>query len=51
MDRVAIILDALLSSGTTLAGTAMACHERDAHVAYTAVTHGAFSANCGPGPR
>lgn len=42
-DRVAIILDDLISSGTTLAGAAEACHERGAHAAYAAVTHGVFS--------
>jgi ribose-phosphate pyrophosphokinase len=44
-DRVAIILDDLISSGTTLAGAATACHERGAHAAYAAATHGVFSAN------
>ena len=43
--RVAIILDDLISSGTTLAGAAAACHERGAHAAVAAVTHGVFSSN------
>jgi ribose-phosphate pyrophosphokinase len=42
-DRVAIILDDLISSGTTLARAGKACRERGAHTAYAAVTHGVFS--------
>ncbi len=42
-NRVAIILDDLISSGTTLAEAAAACHDRGAHAAYAAVTHGVFS--------
>ena len=44
-DRVAIILDDLISSGTTLAGAARACRENGAHASYAAVTHGVFSAD------
>lgn len=43
-NRVAIILDDLISSGTTLAGAAQACRENGAHATYAAVTHGVFSA-------
>lgn len=41
----AIIVDDLVSSGTTLARAAAACRERGARVAYAAATHGVFSAN------
>jgi ribose-phosphate pyrophosphokinase len=42
--RVAIILDDLISSGTTLAGAAAACYDRGAHAVYAGATHGVFSA-------
>ena len=42
-DRVAIILDDLISSGTTLARAATACRARGAVAAYAAATHGVFS--------
>lgn len=41
---IAIIIDDLISSGTTLSRAAAACRERGARVAYAAVTHGVFSA-------
>ncbi len=41
--RVVIILDDLISSGTTLARAAAACDERGAHATYAAATHGVFS--------
>jgi ribose-phosphate pyrophosphokinase len=40
----AIIIDDLISSGTTLARAAAACRERGALVTYAAATHGVFSA-------
>jgi ribose-phosphate pyrophosphokinase len=43
--RVAIVLDDLVSSGTTLARAAAACRERGARTVYAAVTHGVFSAD------
>jgi ribose-phosphate pyrophosphokinase len=43
-DRVAIIVDDLASSGTTLARAAAACRERGARRALAAVTHGVFAA-------
>jgi len=42
--RVAILLDDLVSSGTTLAGAASACRKRGATAVYAAATHGVFSA-------
>lgn len=42
--RVAIILDDLISSGTTIAGAAAACRERGATAVYAAATHGVFAA-------
>jgi len=42
--RVAILLDDLVSSGTTLAGAAAACRKRGATAVYAAATHGVFSA-------
>ncbi len=41
--RVAIIIDDLISSGTTLARGAAACLEQEATAAYAAATHGVFS--------
>ncbi len=43
--RVAIIIDDLISSGTTLARAAAACRERGALTAHAAATHGVFSAD------
>ncbi|MFP4601140.1 MAG: ribose-phosphate diphosphokinase, partial [Persicimonas sp.] len=43
--RVAIIIDDLISSGTTLARAAAACRERGALAAHAAATHGVFSAD------
>jgi ribose-phosphate pyrophosphokinase len=42
--RAVIILDDLVSSGTTLVRAASACRARGATLAYAAVTHGVFSA-------
>ena len=42
-DRVAIILDDLISSGTTLSRAALACRERGARVVHAAATHAVFS--------
>jgi ribose-phosphate pyrophosphokinase len=44
-DKTAIILDDLISSGTTLARAAQACRSRGAKTIYAAATHGVFSAN------
>ena len=44
-DKIAIIIDDLISSGTTLARAAQACRIRRARVAYAAATHGVFAAN------
>lgn len=41
-DRTAIIIDDLVSSGTTLARSAEACRERGANKVYAAATHGVF---------
>lgn len=41
--RVAIILDDLISSGTTLARTAQACLQQGASEVYAAATHGVFA--------
>ncbi|MFO7562075.1 MAG: ribose-phosphate pyrophosphokinase [Enhygromyxa sp.] len=41
--RVAVIVDDLVASGTTLVRAATACRERGATSAYAAVTHGVFS--------
>jgi len=46
-DRVAIILDDLISSGTTLARAAEACRKRGARETHAAATHGVFSADAG----
>src|SRR5690606_15794150 len=43
-NRVAIIVDDLISSGTTLARAAAACRERGARTVYAVATHGVFSA-------
>jgi ribose-phosphate pyrophosphokinase len=42
-DRVAIIIDDLISSGTTLVRAADACLDGGARAAYAATTHGVFS--------
>ncbi|HVH99682.1 MAG TPA: ribose-phosphate pyrophosphokinase [Enhygromyxa sp.] len=42
--RVAIIVDDLIASGTTLVRAATACRAREAITAYAAVTHGVFAA-------
>jgi ribose-phosphate pyrophosphokinase len=44
-DKTAIILDDLISSGTTLARAAHACRIRRAKIVYAAATHGVFAAN------
>jgi ribose-phosphate pyrophosphokinase len=44
-DRVAIIVDDLISSGTTLVRAAAACRARGASSACAAATHGVFSAD------
>lgn len=41
-DKVAVIIDDLVSSGTTLARAAAACREQGAKRVYAAVTHGIF---------
>ncbi|QBQ55289.1 ribose-phosphate diphosphokinase [Nitrosococcus wardiae] len=41
-DRVAIIIDDLVSTGTTLARAAKACQEQGANKIYAAATHGLF---------
>ncbi|MBE9067233.1 ribose-phosphate pyrophosphokinase [Leptolyngbya cf. ectocarpi LEGE 11479] len=41
--RIAIIIDDLISSGTTLARTAKACRSRGATKVYAAVSHGVFA--------
>lgn len=41
--RIAIIIDDLISSGTTLVRTAKACHQQGASNVYAAATHGAFT--------
>jgi ribose-phosphate pyrophosphokinase len=41
-DKVAILIDDLISSGTTLARAAEACHARGARAIYAAASHGAF---------
>jgi ribose-phosphate pyrophosphokinase len=43
--RVAIIIDDLISSGTTLARAADACRTRGAEVIYAAASHGVFVGN------
>jgi len=43
--KVAIIIDDLVSSGSTLAHAASACREQGAEVVYAAVTHGLFVNN------
>ena len=44
-DRTAIIVDDLVSSGTTLARAAESCKTRHARTVYAVATHGVFSAN------
>jgi ribose-phosphate pyrophosphokinase len=44
-NRTAIIVDDLVSSGTTLARAAQACKARKAKTVYAAATHGVFAAN------
>jgi ribose-phosphate pyrophosphokinase len=44
-DRVAIIVDDLISSGATLARAAASCRERGARKVYAAATHGVLSAD------
>ncbi len=41
--RIAIIIDDLISSGTTLARTAKACHKQGALKVYAAASHGVFA--------
>ena len=41
--RIAIIIDDLISSGTTLARTAKACHQQGALKVYAAASHGVFA--------
>lgn len=43
--RVVIIVDDLISSGTTLSRTAEACRDAGAELIYGAATHGMFSSN------
>jgi ribose-phosphate pyrophosphokinase len=43
-DRTAVIVDDLISSGTTMARCARACHERGAKRIFLAATHGLFTA-------
>ena len=42
--RMAVIVDDLISSGTTLARAAQACHARGAQTVYAIATHGVFAA-------
>ena len=42
-DRIAIIIDDLISSGTTLARTAKACRSKGALKVYAAASHGVFA--------
>lgn len=44
-DRTVIIIDDLISSGTTLSRAASACRDAGAKVIYGAATHGMFSGN------
>jgi ribose-phosphate pyrophosphokinase len=46
-DRVAIIIDDLISSGTTLARAATSCQARGAKRVYAAASHGVFSSRAG----
>jgi ribose-phosphate pyrophosphokinase len=41
--RIAVIVDDLISTGTTLAGAAAACCAQGAYAAYATVTHGLFT--------
>lgn len=42
-DRVVVIIDDLISTGTTLARAASACREQGARAVYVAATHGVFA--------
>lgn len=44
-NRLAIVVDDIISSGTTLARTANACRSRGAQTVYAAATHGLFVKN------
>ena len=44
-DKIAILIDDLISSGTTLARAAQACKARRAATVYAAATHGVFATN------
>jgi ribose-phosphate pyrophosphokinase len=44
-DKTAIVIDDLISSGTTLARAAQACQSRRAKMVYAVATHGVFAAN------
>jgi ribose-phosphate pyrophosphokinase len=46
-DKTAIIIDDLISSGGTIARTALACRERGADTVYAAATHGLFVQDAG----
>lgn len=46
-DRTAIIIDDLISSGTTLSRAAEACRARGAKKVYAAASHGVFSSKAG----
>ena len=46
-DRVAIIIDDLISSGTTMARAATACRAKGARQVYAAATHGLFMGKAG----
>jgi ribose-phosphate pyrophosphokinase len=46
-DRVAIVVDDLISSGTTLARAESTCRAHGARATYAAATHGLFSAEAG----
>lgn len=42
-DRVVVIVDDLISSGSTLVRAAVACQEQNARMSYAAVSHGVFA--------
>ena len=44
-DKVAIIIDDLIASGTTIVRTVNACQTRGANEIYTAAPHGMFVGN------
>ena len=46
--RIAIIVDDMISSGTTIARAARGCRLRGATQVYAAVSHGVFTAAAGP---